>query len=773
MDANKENKDFTRKDAVEEVVAQAMTDMLLDQKTVNELAERIAAEKPSLIQKIIKVIDKIISRIKSFMTGESLKEARLSKTEINGVLEYAEDLRKAFVDMTVNARENMMGAKEADAMQESEAEDLKFSQRDFSYNAFVNKPDMELTVISNTYQGKAKDVVAEAKNNAFKIGKKDTQTGNPLVYVKDIDRYVMLSSTGLRHGLDSRFGVNAPVTIKAGEIVENAILVNKLTPKKEAVNESYVLIGAAKNKNNELQIVQFVVNSITDEITSIDVVYSINAKADNLGIKNKRLGASYSPKLTGNPATLTASTIKIAHLLDYVNRYFPDILPEGVLRHYGYTERPDGVIGKSALYQQRDEKYLAAVNSGDMETAQKMVDEAAKEAGYLKNSDYQGSLAFNGSAPAQNGYFLTKEERKEAWENGNYEGTMSLGDYADNGIDTNDLEWELNNPIAASGRDRNTLASIRNLNATLKSGKKSITMYRAVRGDISENSFRNGDWITPSKEYAEHHIDLQDWESGRIISQEVPIDHIWWNGDDINEWGYDDGRNYAYKNVPNNRKLFDPVTYDDEGNVIPLSERFNEGNEDIRYQNRPIDEDSLYPNNQREQSVFNRSMANKTSDLKDGDVRRIIINTADNTYFVIADGYLTGEIYATVPIDGNEEKLKIYREAFKNGTDSFGEVNDSLPKRIRSNGRRDARYYDDAEYGRKTGANGNLDDESYGSGYGRGNGSSSQDLSGTVNYQLRSDGSIPSDIDLLIEASEDIRTGRFTIYFRQPNLSQV
>lgn len=45
------------------------------------------------------------------MTGESLEEARLSKTEINGVLEYAEDLRKAFVDMTVNARENMQAVK--------------------------------------------------------------------------------------------------------------------------------------------------------------------------------------------------------------------------------------------------------------------------------------------------------------------------------------------------------------------------------------------------------------------------------------------------------------------------------------------------------------------------------------------------------------------------------------------------------------------------------------------------------------------------------------
>ncbi len=59
--------------------------------------------------------------------------------------------------------------------------------------------------------------------------------------------------------------------------------------------------------------------------------------------------------------------------------------------------------------------------------------------------------------------------------------------------------------------------------------------------------------------------------------------YLWWNGDDIAEWGYDDGKGYAYSNTKNNRKLLDPITYDDNGEVIPLSQRFNKGNPDIRY----------------------------------------------------------------------------------------------------------------------------------------------------------------------------------------------
>lgn len=39
--------------------------------------------------------------------------------------------------------------------------------------------------------------------------------------------------------------------------------------------------------------------------------------------------------------------------------------------------------------------------------------------------------------------------------------------------------------------------------------------------------------------------------------------------------GHEDGENYAYPNTRNNRKLLDVVTYDREGNPIPLSKRLN------------------------------------------------------------------------------------------------------------------------------------------------------------------------------------------------------
>lgn len=127
-----------------------------------------------------------------------------------------------------------------------------------------------------------------------------------------------------------------------------------------------------------------------------------------------------------------------------------------------------------------------------------ILDEMKRRRGYDSNTDYQGSLAFNGAAPSRNAYFDSKTDRMSAFKSGEFEGDYSLGDYMDNGLDNNDLGWQLANPIAASGRDKATLESIRNLMNVVKNKDRRIKMYRAVDASIKENKFRNGDWITPT-----------------------------------------------------------------------------------------------------------------------------------------------------------------------------------------------------------------------------------------------------------------------------------
>lgn len=245
----------------------------------------------------------------------------------------------------------------------------------------------------------------------------------------------------------------------------------------------------------------------------------------------------------------------------------------------------------SSAASQKDSEYFAAIERGDMEEAQRIVNEFAQKAGYTTISDYQGTSAFNGAAPYGNPYFFTKEERKEAWDNDEFEGDQTLGDYIERGIDVNNLDFialDPRNYRAANSMRKEAIDNVRN---AIQKRSKTITMFRSVPSEIKEGSFRNGDWVTPSRAYAVDNAKIHGWgDNYNIIKQTVSVDEIWWDGNDIAEWGYGREEDYvndtdfAYKNTKNNRKLLDVITRDDKGNIIPPSRRFDSGNADERYQ---------------------------------------------------------------------------------------------------------------------------------------------------------------------------------------------
>lgn len=229
-----------------------------------------------------------------------------------------------------------------------------------------------------------------------------------------------------------------------------------------------------------------------------------------------------------------------------------------------------------------DKQYMDALAKGDDATAREMLDEAARRKGYDDTeSAYQGVGAW--AAPGNPGYESDKA-RRDDWESSGSD--VNLEDMALGYTPQPDDYFS--HPERYSQNTPHGLESVKAINTAIdaiKNGEKDVKVkvYRAVPTSVKEGKLRNGDWVTPSKKYAEMHGTNRLEGKYRIIEDEVPANQLWWDGNDANEFGFDDGKAYKYKNAKNNRKLNDLVTYDDEGDVIPPSKRFNSRKQDVRF----------------------------------------------------------------------------------------------------------------------------------------------------------------------------------------------
>ena len=241
-----------------------------------------------------------------------------------------------------------------------------------------------------------------------------------------------------------------------------------------------------------------------------------------------------------------------------------------------------------------DTAYLAAVERGDMVTAQKMVDEAAKAAGY-KIKAYHGTNAeftvFDknrvGKGIDQYGagfYFASNADVTERYGNRKY-----------------DVYLSLKKPIRLLSKARGEGKSLYDVKITqtqaYKILKKHPMMYdpeESPLGDFYDDYWEVGpkEWMI--KDLAKQYTNIGDLDADVILYRNYPNElHeaikevIGYDGVEVyfeSDAMVDERNDYFYVAwFDNQMKSADPVTYDDNGNVIPLSERFKEDDSDIRY----------------------------------------------------------------------------------------------------------------------------------------------------------------------------------------------
>lgn len=301
--------------------------------------------------------DKAMAEIESYLRTHT-KADTVFYAEQHGVSISAKDKKlnaedkKKLAELRKGVKNSLPNVSERNGRTDAVKYSMPKSNSPYSYDRLISKPDMPITTVDGNVPNNRADVAVEAKKNAAKVGRFDPKTGSVSVRVDDIDTDVILSTKGLRHGLRrTRDPLNVPnyiVTVKAGEILKNSIRINEITPDDDNAKSSYVLIGAARDANGTY-VVRFVVNHFDNSVVAMDVLYAVNAK--------KELAATKSPRLTAEPLSVTSSTISIAKLLDLVNQHFPDILPEEVLKHYGYDASD---IGENMLYKSHNTNSMSS-----------------------------------------------------------------------------------------------------------------------------------------------------------------------------------------------------------------------------------------------------------------------------------------------------------------------------------------------------------------------------------------------------------------------------
>lgn len=211
-----------------------------------------------------------------------------------------------------------------------------------------------------------------------------------------------------------------------------------------------------------------------------------------------------------------------------------------------------------------DKAYMEAVRNNDEQRMRDLVNEAARRKGYQSTDEFRMSHR----APSYD-------------EDGTDKSLIDVANNKDNIRDSLEEQFRMN-------RDRNreeSVAAISQALQEIEQGKNpTVTIYRAVPKSLKEGSVRNGDWVTLSEAYAKQHGRHALNGDYRIMKENVPAANLYWDGNDINEWGYDDKRDYKYKDTRNNRKLNDLIVRDDKGAIIPLSKRFNTRKKDVRFQ---------------------------------------------------------------------------------------------------------------------------------------------------------------------------------------------
>lgn len=551
-------KELTPEGAMEELVADTLSGIASDKNAMEAFLGLSEKEKSTLRR----VLESLAERIKKFIDPLSGAESRILVESSDNLLVLAKELNKAL--KTAGTKDNIPSG-----------EKKYLIAKDINGERFV---DITEDIISNAPLGEKLSVtlakiISEKFHNIIKVN------GQQFRINADTNREWRLS----------------PYSQKLLRKNEYDIYTNK----QRALLYADELLASARNwigeKNQHLRkddIKEFARGEVNFRVPDgrgyvADILVAI--KTDNSALLYDILNLK-EIKITEDPTTdLSKNSLRISDTT---------VTDESVAQ--------DSVnVNKKSF---ADDDYLSVVKSGDMKTAQKLVDEAAESAmsqSKIRGEDGKLLKVYHGTE-TENFNTFDKNRRGQTdsslWGRGYY--FTSDAEFAENfGENIRSFYLDVKNPFIVEKVDAPAEAIAKKL---ISEGVEIDFDYKGLKAYEFANKFGNQKFTDVLMELGYDGVMIEDFEFVTFHRNQM--------------------------------KLADAVTYDDNGKVIPLSERFNEKKKDIRYSfgDEEVDLWGLKEPEEAELSEASERMqgfietasvildSTREVELKEGDVRRIV-----------------------------------------------------------------------------------------------------------------------------------------------------
>ena len=525
MAARMRERDSSLKDngaALDEVVAEACENMLRDSDAMEQLVAQHPAEAKTFLEKVKQFFTDIVNAIRAAFGGSDTSRSR----EATALMQQAEE----YLDICEKWSKALQ-----DTAEISGRMDRQTGDGDVSEPFDKGNKDIRYS-LRETDDGKPYTLIDASEIQGENIKDSDTIGRKARVYMKERYKGVVLPVGKTKSAYVRRDGINEYTNpakyVDAGTYSSKMLAATEL---ENLLNGSEYLRWRVDDGHHKDAVRGWTywktVFAVRDSKTN-----EVNVYEGEVQIKRIERGDLFHD---------------ITHIKNITNDNIgQSIIMDAKSVGDNVSIAPSDGSVKYSL-RENDRKYMDAVEQGDTAEAQKLVDAAAKAAGY-KNLFYHGAKKGGGFTTFRGWSYFTENKgyAQRYSESGNANSLYTTYVKMDRPFDTR-------------------IPEVREL-------------FEEARMEYGMGQLQD--------------TGLPDWTDGYDLSEyieenDLPYDGIVLDegGDFVNGNPVSRGLSYVIRNSAQ-IKSADAVTYDDNGNVIPLSERFNSENDDIRYQMRDEDD---------------------------------------------------------------------------------------------------------------------------------------------------------------------------------------